>query len=220
MSWKQALVVVAVTLGMIAPLNAVAGSAGVSCVSKGKGFVTNSQPDGTFCQVDSETGGKSTAKASTRGQASADDFTFGKATSNASDGGTAEADAQYRKGKAKATATGDNSSAFAMGSQCPASAVAKSGGNATANCDTGKATADASDKAIADAESKFVTKCVVKASATGMGSSSTADCEVPGGFVTVTTTGGGVASGNGFDKPICIPHSGTATVKSSAGNCP
>jgi hypothetical protein len=119
MSWKQALIVVAVTLGMIAPVSAIAGGAGVSCVSKDKGFVTNSLPDGTFCQVDSITGGKSTAKATTRGQASADDFTFGKATSNASDGGTAEADAQFPKGKAKATATGDNSSAFAMGSQCP-----------------------------------------------------------------------------------------------------
>jgi hypothetical protein len=219
MSWKQALIVVAVTLGMIAPVSAIAGGAGVSCVSKDKGFVTNSLPDGTFCQVDSITGGKSTAKATTRGQASADDFTFGKATSNASDGGTAEADAQFPKGKAKATATGDNSSAFAMGSQCPASATAKSAGNATANCATGKATADASDGGVADAESKFVTKCVVNASATGMGSSSTADCEVDGGFVTVTTTGGGVASGNGVTSPICTPNSGTATVKSSGGNC-
>jgi hypothetical protein len=219
MNRKQALIVVAIALGMLAPVCAIAGDS-ITCVSKGRNFNTHSLPDGTFCEVDSQTGGKSTAKASSRGQASADDFMFGKATSNASDGGTAEADAQFPKGKAKAIASGDKSSAFAMGVQCPASAVAKTAGNATANCATGKATADASDGGVADAESKFVTNCVVDAKATGANSSSTADCEVDGGFVTVTTTGGGVASGNGVDAPICIPHSGTATVKSFAGNCP
>ena len=219
MSWKQVLIFVAVTLCMIAPVSVIAGSDGVTCVSKDQGFNTNSLMDGTFCQVDSETGGKSTAKASNGGQASADDFMFGRATATASDGATADADATFRKGKAKAKATGNNSSATAIGSDCPASAEGKTGGSATANCGTGKATASASDGGIADAETTVTPDCVVKATATGMGSMSTADCKVKGGFVSVTTTGGGVASGDGVTSPICTPNSGTATVKSSGGNC-
>ena len=219
MHLKKALVVTAVTLAAIAPIRAIAGDS-VTCVSKGRGFNTNSLGDGTFCEVDSETGGKSTAKASSRGSASADDFMFGKATATASNGATTEADASFPKGKAKATASGNDTFATAISSQCPASATAKTGGNATANCATGKATASASDGGTADAESQFVTNCVVNAKSTGMGSMSTADCEMAGGFVTVTTTGGGVASGNGVDPPICTPSSGTATVKSSGGNCP
>lgn len=220
MHWKLALVVVAISMAAIAPDSAIAASDNVTCVSKGQNFNSKTAMDGTFCEVDSETGGKSTAKASKGGQASADDFTFGHATANASDDAMAVADAQFPKGKAKATASGKNSFASATGSDCPASAVGKTGGNATANCATGGAEAAASDSGMADAESKFVMNCVVKASATGAGSSSTADCKVNGGFVTVTTTNGGVAMGDGITSPTCIPHSGTATVKSSGGNCP
>lgn len=220
MYWKLALVVVAITSAAIAPEGAIAGSDSITCVSKGAHFNTKSLMDGTFCEVDSETGGKSTAKASKGGQASADDFTFGQSTANASgDGAISLAQSTFPKGKAKATASGTNSSATAIGSDCHATAVGKTGGSATANCATGGAEATASDSGMADAESKFVMNCVVKASATGAGSNSNADCEVDGGFVIVTTTGGGVATGNGVNTPSCSPNSGTATVKSSGGNC-
>jgi hypothetical protein len=219
MQLKQALIISAIILAVGAPVSVIAGSDGVTCVSKGRGFNANSLMDGTLCQVDSETGGKSTARASNGGQASADDFTFGHATATASDGATASADATFHKGKAKATATGKDSSATAIGSDCPASAVGETGGSATANCGTGKATASASDGGVADAETTVTPDCVVKATATGISSMSTADCKVKGGFVTVTTTGGGFASGDGVTSPNCTPNSGTATVKSSGGNC-
>ena len=219
MHLKQALIIPAFILAMGAPVSVIAGSDGVTCVSKGRGFNTNSLSDGTFCQVDSETGGKSTAKASNGGQASADDFTFGRATATASDDATATAEATFKKGKAKATAKGKNSSATAIGSDCASSAMGETGGSATANCGTGKATAAASNGGIADAETTVTPDCVVKATATGIGSMSTADCKVKGGFVTATTTGGGVASGDGVTAPVCEPNSGTATVKSSGGNC-
>jgi hypothetical protein len=218
MQLKQALIIPALILAMGAP-GVLAGSDDVTCVSKDQGFNTNSLMDGTFCEVDSETGGKATAKASNRGSASADDFTFGKATATASDDATATAQATFPKGKAKATATGSDSSALAIGSDCPASAVSKTGGSATADCGTGKASASASDDGVADAETTVTPDCIVKATATGIGSISTADCKVKGGFVTVTTTGGGVASGDGVTSPTCTPNSGTATVKSSGGNC-
>jgi len=216
---KKVLAVAAIAVAAIAPIKAIAGSDSVICVSKGRGFNTNSLNDGTFCEVDSETGGKSTAKASSGGSASADDFMFGKATATSSHGATTEADASFPKGKAKATGSGAGSSATAISSQCSSTAMAQTGGTALANCATGKATATASDGGSADAESKFVTNCVVKATSTGMGSMSTANCEKAGGFVTITTANGGVASGNGVDPPICTPGGGTATVKSSGGDC-
>jgi hypothetical protein len=80
MHWKKALVVAVIILAALAPISAIAGPDGITCVSKGGGFNTNSLNDGTFCQVDSETGGESTAKASSGGSATADDFMFGKAT--------------------------------------------------------------------------------------------------------------------------------------------
>jgi hypothetical protein len=219
MHLKQALIIPAIILAIGAPVSVIAGSDGVTCVSKGKHFNSKTLMDGTFCQVDSETGGKSTAKASNGGQASADDFTFGHATATASDDATATAEATFPKSKAKAKATGKNSSATAIGSDCPASAVGETGGSATANCGTGKATASASDGGIADAETTVTPDCVVQATATGMGSISTADCKVKGGFVIITTTGGGVATGDGITSPSCTPNSGTTTVKSSGGNC-
>src|SRR5215472_969057 len=96
---KKVLAVAAIAVAAIAPIKAIAGSDSVSCVSKGRGFNTNSLNDGTFCEVDSETGGKSTAKASSGGSVSADDFMFGKATATSSHGATTEADASKRQGQ-------------------------------------------------------------------------------------------------------------------------
>jgi hypothetical protein len=214
---KHGLIAAAFILAVTASRSAMAGDS-VTCISK-QGFVTNSLPDGTFCQVDTTNGKESIANASKRGQASADAFMLSHSTADATDGGIAEADSEFAKGKAKATASGDNSSATAIGSDCHSTATGDSGGQATANCSTGKAHASASDGGVADAESTDVPNCVVKASATGAGSSSTADCKVEGGFVTVATTGGGVATGDGFSTPTCIANSGTATVESSSGNC-
>jgi hypothetical protein len=221
MLWKLALVVVAITIAAVAPEGAIAGSDHVTCVSKGQHFNTKTATDGTFCEVDSETGGKSTAKATTGGSASADDFDFGNATASASNDGEATAQGQFTKGKAKATASGKNSVALAIGVDCHATASSKTAGNATAKCGTGSAEATASDAGTADAETfGGTTNCLVKASATGAGSMSTAECKKDGGFVIVTTTGDGVAMGDGITSPICTPNSGTATVKSSGGNCP
>ena len=40
------------------------------------------------------------------------------------------------------------------------------------------------------------------------------------GLTTATATGGGIAMGFDYQKPVCTPNGGTAKVKSPMGNCP
>jgi hypothetical protein len=155
-----------------------------------------------------------TAKSHSGANATADNSS--SAVVNASDGSSSEADADSG-GSAKAT--GSKANALAIASGCTATATAKDTNNgATATCTAGSAQATSSDHANG-ATAQNMADCDVVAKATGKGSMSEAECNTSGGFVTVTTTKGGQATGDGINPPTCTPGKGTAKVRSSAGNC-
>ena len=153
---------------------------GATCKSNSKGDVMHTGSDGSDCEADATTGGKSKATAKTDGSAEAISQTHGKANAIATGAGTADAEASAH---GKAIAKADTS------------------GTATASSDGSSG------------------KCTATANATTSGTAE-AQCEA-GGFVQATATNSGTAVGFDDAPPTCSPGpSGTASVKSSGGNCP
>ena len=169
---------------------------GATCKSS-KGEQKHTASDGSSCLASSDGTGKAKAKAT--GGASSQTFvtTGGKSNSVASDQAMSEAESES-KGKSTAHAAGPGSDAFVDADQK---------GVATANA-TGGSSANVT----------ALGNCNATGMATG-GSTVNASCEADGSFVHSTATGGGEADGSDTNPPTCTPNSGTATVRSSGGNC-
>jgi hypothetical protein len=200
------------------------GTAKASTVKKFESFATahnnatatSSATTDSDATADADHSGTATATAKSHSGANATADDSSSAVVNASGGSSSEADADS-SGTAKAT--GSKANALAMASGCTATATAKDTNNgATAICTAGSAEATSSNKANG-ATAQTMADCAVIAKATGKGSMSDAECNTSGGFVTVTTTKGGQATGDGMNAPTCTPGKGTAKVRSSGGNC-
>jgi hypothetical protein len=170
--------------------------AGAVCSEKKASSVDHTGTDGSECFASSDGSGKATAKAV----------------------GGSYADSEVQTGgKSKATATGGSFS----------EATSDTGGHSTGNAATGSSVTVASDEhgvakgtgtGGSEADAAAFGKCNASAKATG-GSLAVADCEANGTFAHATATGGGVAKAFDNATPVCEPGSGTATVRSSGGNC-
>jgi hypothetical protein len=165
--------------------------------------------------VAADHGSKGTAIAKDNSNAATNVDGSSTAVATASDSSAAQAVGHFG-GTARSVSIG-NSDSDADGEGCPATSIARNAGSTNAFCVAGRVQANASDGGIANALS--FADCKVKAVAKGTGSDSEASCDTPGGFVTVTTTNGGQATGDGANLPICTPGPGTAKVRSSGGNC-
>lgn len=153
---------------------------GAVCKSNNKGDVSHTGTDGSECEADAITHGKSKATAKTDGLAEASSESHGKSTAIATGEGTAEATSdEHATATAKASDEGTaDASAFGGGGKCTATATASSSGTAEAQCEAG-------------------------------------------GFARATATNGGTAQAFDDAPPLCSPGPppGTATVKSSGGDC-
>jgi hypothetical protein len=121
-------------------------------------------------------------------------------------------------GKTNAVATGGSSAGAFSDTQGKSNAKASDQSTASSQTDhSGSAKSNASHASGAAAEAHG--KC--KATATAInGSMALAACNASGQFVIAKATNGGFAQGFGFSAPTCTANGGTATVKSSGGNCP
>ena len=169
---------------------------GVTCKST-KGVHKRTASDGSNCLANSD--GKGTAKAKATGGGSAQTFvtTGGKSSSFATNQAMSEAESET-KGRSTAHASDPDSNAFVDADQSGVATVSATGGS-TANVTA-------------------LGKCNASGMATG-GSTVNANCEADGSFVHATATGGGDAEGSDSLPPTCTPNGGTATVRSSKGNC-
>jgi uncharacterized protein DUF6764 len=119
-----------------APAHAKAGAV---CKSNNKGDVLHTGTDGSDCEADAITGGKSKATAKTGGSAQAISDTHGKSSAIATEQGTADATSdEHAKATAKASGSGTaDASAFGGSGKCTASATASTSGTAEAQCEAG-----------------------------------------------------------------------------------
>jgi hypothetical protein len=113
--------------------------AGAVCKSNSKGDVLHTGTDGSDCEADATTGGKSKATAKTGGSAQAISDTQGKSTAIATGEGTADATSdKHAKATAKASEQGTaDASAFGAAGKCTATANATTSGTAEAQCEAG-----------------------------------------------------------------------------------
>ena len=135
---KTMVGLVAVMILGFAAANAHAGK-GAACKSNSKGDVMHTGSDGSDCEADATTGGKSKAIAKGAGSAEAISETHGKANATATGEGTADAAADS-DGKATAKASGEgtaDASADGSAGKCTATATATSSGTAMAQCEAG-----------------------------------------------------------------------------------
>lgn len=144
----------------------------------------------------------------------------GEVMHTGADGSDCEADATGG-GKSKAIAKGAGSAEAISETNGKANATATGEGTADASAAShGKATAKASGEGTADASADgSAGKCTATATATSSGTAM-AQCEA-GGFARATATGEGTAEAFDDAPPFCSPGPppGTATVKSSGGDC-
>lgn len=182
---------------LLIALTAAQVHAGSATCKSTKGEQKHTASDGSTCLASSDGTGKAKAKAT--GGASSQTFveTGGKSNSVASDEAMSEAESES-KGKSTAHASGAGSEAFVDADQ------------------KGVSTANATGGSLANATA--LGNCNATAMATG-GSTTNANCEADGSFVHATATGGGEADGSDSSPPTCTPNGGTATVRSSGGNC-
>lgn len=191
---RRALMGFATAMLIASAAQAYAG--GVTCKST-KGVHKRTASDGSNCLASSDGTGKATAKASGGGSSQTFVDTGGKSSSFATNQGMSEAESES-KGKSTAHASDPGSNAFVDADQKGVATVSATGGS-TANVTA-------------------LGNCNASGMAAG-GSTVNANCEADGSFVHATATGGGDAEGSDSSDPICTPNGGTATVRSSHGNC-
>ncbi len=185
---------------MLLALSAAQAHAGGAVCAPHLGLVDHTGSDGSECLASSDGTGTPHANAKGAGSfAEADLSSGGKATATAKDGSFSDAAAD----------SGGHSTSHASGAGSFGEAVSDDHG-------TAKATATAGG----NGQSAAFGKCKATGKATGSSSAAFAQCENAGTFATATATNGGTAFGFDDQAPTCIPNGGTATVKSTFGNCP
>jgi hypothetical protein len=114
-------------------------AAGATCKASGNHDVIHTGKDGSDCEADATTGGKSKAIAKGGGSAEANSDTHGKSSATATGEGTADATSdEHAKATAKASGQGTaDASAFGAEGKCTASATASTSGTAEAQCEAG-----------------------------------------------------------------------------------
>ncbi|HLX04882.1 MAG TPA: DUF6764 family protein [Candidatus Binatus sp.] len=112
---------------------------GAVCKSNNKGDISHTGTDGSDCEADAITGGKSKATAKSGGSAEASSDTHGKSSAIATGEGTADSTAdEGAKATAKASGQGTaDAAAFGAGGKCTATATASTSGTAEAQCEAG-----------------------------------------------------------------------------------
>lgn len=174
-------------------------SAGAGAVCNDKTNISQdiSGKDGSECRASSD--GSSISHASAVGNSYAEAFTTTHGKANA-----------VANGMSTAGAYSDNGGHSTAHATQGADAGALSGDGGTAN-----ATATG---AGSEADVNALDHCKATSKATS-GARAIADCLNPGEFVVSKATGGGMAEGSGNSLPTCTANGGTASVKSSGGNC-
>ena len=193
----------ALIFAMIGTLSAApVYAAGSTCTATKLKVVDHVGSDGSECEASSD--GKSKGHSTATGDkasAEADAMTHGKATATASGiGSFSDASAD----------SGGHSTAHAMGDGSQANAATDSQGKAMSMA----------NGTNAEADTQGFGKCKSTAKATGTKSLAVASCSTNGTFASATATNGGTAKAFDNLPPVCQPNGGTATVKSSGGNCP
>ena len=173
-------------------------AAGAACAPH-LGEVDHFGSDGSECLASSDGTGTPHANATGNSFAEADLSSGGKAKATAKDNSSSTATSD----------TGGHSTSTTSGSGSFGEAVSDDHGKSKATATGG-----------ADGQSAAFGSCKATAKATGAESVAFAQCENNGTFATATATNGGVALAFDDKAPTCVQNSGTATVKSSFGNCP
>lgn len=176
-----------------------AQAAGGAACAPHVGEVDHPGTDGSECLASSDGTGTPHANATGHSFAEADLSSGGKAKATAKDHSSSTATADSG-GHSTSTTSGSNSFGEAVSDENGTSkATATGGGNG---------------------QSSAFGKCKATAKASGADTTAFAQCENPGTFATATATNGGIALGFDDKAPTCVPNGGTATVKSTFGNCP
>ena len=245
----RAIIAGAILTVFICSIAVRARAAGAVCRSNSADEVQKTGADGSQCSAVASTGDRRYAKAAARGASSSATAEGtntvataigGKlgASHSLAEGGafdTAKLVKAVAINGATSTANGvDGAAATAIGKgagvalagatlDCTAIATETRNAQAGAVCKCGgecrKALAQASATASGRASAFSNSDCVAIAHGVGVDSAALATCNNPNSVVKVSATRGGMATGSDTAPPQCNPGSGTARVRSPAGNC-